>query len=64
MKWVFLYVIPNIIDNLSIKRCKRKVESALDPNFVYICRLGNSETNLLMTKENIILLYEAESVGN
>lgn len=46
------------------QKIEKKLESVLDPNFVYLCRLGNSEKNLPMTEENIILLQEAEPVGN
>lgn len=31
---------------------------------MYICRFGDAGTYLLMTKENIILVYEIESQGD
>lgn len=31
---------------------------------MYICRFGDPGTYLLMTKENIILVYEIESQGD
>lgn len=57
-------VLPSIIDNPAVTRYKRKLSSSLDPSFVYICRFGDPGTDLLTTKENIILVYETESVGN